>query len=232
MTSNGFNPNRDKDGQFANGPKSPANPDNLTAPVVLPPLNTAGTQEEFDASVREAHEAFTALVAEKNEERSRGLDPAVIALRDRAQVVDALAGIKFGYGSTPCLMTDYSGRAMYGEECPAIVVDSEDELYQFHSRLASTNPKLDELLREKSRQDSMGLGIVEYYPGVNLGEGAWPITGDGEEDFDDDDGSTEMCRTEGCDGDPNDGDSYDGYCGNCADRIYGDLDGEDGDTGN
>ncbi|HIV77298.1 MAG TPA: hypothetical protein H9899_07220 [Candidatus Sphingomonas excrementigallinarum] len=26
------------------------------------------------------------------------------------------------------------------------------------------------------------------------------------------------CRTEGCDGDPDDGEGFDGFCGNCADR--------------
>lgn len=28
----------------------------------------------------------------------------------------------------------------------------------------------------------------------------------------------DRCRTEDCDGDPNDGEGFDGYCGNCADR--------------
>ena len=32
-------------------------------------------------------------------------------------------------------------------------------------------------------------------------------------------GTDNMCRTATCSGDPNDGDAYDGYCGNCADRI-------------
>lgn len=27
------------------------------------------------------------------------------------------------------------------------------------------------------------------------------------------------CRTEGCREDPDNGEGYDGYCGNCADRI-------------
>ena len=34
----------------------------------------------------------------------------------------------------------------------------------------------------------------------------------------------DFCRTEGCDGDPNDGDSYDGYCPSCADKTYGSED--------
>lgn len=29
----------------------------------------------------------------------------------------------------------------------------------------------------------------------------------------------DRCRTPGCDGDPNTGDSWDGYCGDCADRL-------------
>ncbi|MGZ6347976.1 MAG: hypothetical protein ACXWP0_01140 [Ktedonobacterales bacterium] len=29
----------------------------------------------------------------------------------------------------------------------------------------------------------------------------------------------EQCRTLGCDGNPNDGEGWDGYCGNCADRL-------------
>ena len=31
---------------------------------------------------------------------------------------------------------------------------------------------------------------------------------------------TDKCRTPKCDGDPNDGEGWDGFCGNCADRIY------------
>jgi len=27
------------------------------------------------------------------------------------------------------------------------------------------------------------------------------------------------CRTDGCDGDPDDGEGWDGFCGNCADAI-------------
>lgn len=30
--------------------------------------------------------------------------------------------------------------------------------------------------------------------------------------------SDPRCRTEGCDGDPDDGEGWDGYCGNCADK--------------
>lgn len=30
----------------------------------------------------------------------------------------------------------------------------------------------------------------------------------------------EPCATEGCDGSMDDGEGEDGYCGNCADRIY------------
>lgn len=29
----------------------------------------------------------------------------------------------------------------------------------------------------------------------------------------------DQCRTEDCDGDPNDGEGWDGFCGNCADRM-------------
>lgn len=32
----------------------------------------------------------------------------------------------------------------------------------------------------------------------------------------------DKCRTEGCDGDPDDGEGEDGYCGNCADAIAND----------
>lgn len=37
------------------------------------------------------------------------------------------------------------------------------------------------------------------------------------------------CRTEGCSGDPDDGDGWNGYCGNCADKLDGEA--EDGDDG-
>lgn len=31
--------------------------------------------------------------------------------------------------------------------------------------------------------------------------------------------SKEKCRTPRCDGDPDNGEGWDGFCGNCADRI-------------
>ncbi|WNV90287.1 hypothetical protein [Umezawaea sp. Da 62-37] len=47
-----------------------------------------------------------------------------------------------------------------------------------------------------------------------------------EQDDDEEDEEPAPCRTEDCDGDPDDGEGWDGYCGNCADRLDGGEDDE------
>ncbi|CAL9677544.1 hypothetical protein SUDANB95_07869 (plasmid) [Actinosynnema sp. ALI-1.44] len=48
-----------------------------------------------------------------------------------------------------------------------------------------------------------------------------PITASESDDFDEDDFDEDaVCRSEDCDEDPRGGEGWDGYCGNCADRIF------------
>ena len=46
-----------------------------------------------------------------------------------------------------------------------------------------------------------------------------PFEGEGFLEISLDEDEENRCRTEGCDEDPNDGEGFDGYCGNCADRL-------------
>jgi hypothetical protein len=80
------------------------------------------------------------------------------------------------------LHTDYSGRAMYGATCPALYLDSPAEAYAFMATLgvasqAGVDQVYDDGVAEAeavvavakaTRQDSMGLGIVIYWPGLHL----------------------------------------------------------------
>lgn len=52
---------------------------------------------------------------------------------------------------------------------------------------------------------------------------------DAEDDDDDEDDEDAACRTPDCDESTDDGEGWNGYCGNCADRIEGDRDSIEGD---
>jgi len=73
---------------------------------------------------------------------------------------------------------DYSGRAMYGDTCAAIVAPDESTVAQILVGLSSYDHDAAQRLAECQRIDSMGLSIVAYYPGVAL-------DGEGDEDLDD-----------------------------------------------
>lgn len=69
---------------------------------------------------------------------------------------------------------DYSGRGMYGETCAAIVAPDESMIAQILVELARLDAasEIAVLLARQQRLDSMGRGVVAYYPGVDLdGEG-------------------------------------------------------------
>jgi hypothetical protein len=64
-TGAGYNPNRDKNGQFATGAKLPVDPENLRLIAQALPLNTDGTREEFNASVAASRAAFELVLHQK-----------------------------------------------------------------------------------------------------------------------------------------------------------------------
>lgn len=69
------------------------------------------------------------------------------------------------------LYRDYSGRAMYGKTCFGIVVDSITDAFEFYVAVAIVLDADDAReLALAARTDSMGLGMIVYFPGVELVE--------------------------------------------------------------
>lgn len=82
----------------------------------------------------------------------------------RQQVVDIE-----GDGDYHC--SSYSGRGMYGSSCFAISTDESE----FHVALVLVRvlgQEQTESMAERLRTDSMGLGVVLYFPGYELAAGA------------------------------------------------------------
>ena len=68
-------------------------------------------------------------------------------------------------------MPDYSGRCMYGKECPAITVDDDATLYQSFVALGQTLEFRDaKKLARTAKTDSMGRGTVVYWPNLVFDE--------------------------------------------------------------
>lgn len=63
-----------------------------------------------------------------------------------------------------CEPRSYSGRAMFGERCVGIALDSDSELWRVAQSLASRD-----IFIGGPRTDSLGMGIIAYWPGVK-----WP----------------------------------------------------------
>lgn len=71
-------------------------------------------------------------------------------------------------GDDVSIIGDYSGRAMYGERCAAIIAPDPELVAQILVELARRDPDVAAKLAERQRLDSMGRGIVAYFPGVKL----------------------------------------------------------------
>jgi len=65
--------------------------------------------------------------------------------------------------------TDYSGRGMYGRTCVGFDLDSKGDLLNLGASLQA-NGLLDEFYSSASF-DSMGLGIIVYFPGIKCEDG-------------------------------------------------------------
>jgi hypothetical protein len=85
------------------------------------------------------------------------------------------------YGISGAEARSYSGRAMYGEECLGIVFDDLADAIRFAFAVGAADPDLADTLIQP-RFDSMGRGIIVYWPSV----AAWDGIGDEDEDEDED----------------------------------------------
>ena len=99
-----------------------------------------------------------------------------------SEIVDVL----WEYGDGDITPRSYSGRAMYGDRCLALVCDDLSQIVDLIGKLAyeagvrdgsqalddsvrDSAAALGDLLRESSmRTDSMGRGIVAYWPSIEL----------------------------------------------------------------
>lgn len=73
------------------------------------------------------------------------------------------------------LRTDYSGRAMYGEQCLGIVGDSSTEFVIRLIGELNADPDFKDdaadavlAMSRRERRDSMGLSSIFYYPGYGV----------------------------------------------------------------
>lgn len=64
--------------------------------------------------------------------------------------------------------SDYSGRGMYGATCLAFTCDDERQAIKVMIGLARLDDGLAEELADCYRTDQLGLGIVVYFPGVEV----------------------------------------------------------------
>ena len=61
-------------------------------------------------------------------------------------------------------VTDYSGRFMYGKECPGFSSDSISEVFLMFTTIAEENPELAHAMAKGAKTDSMGRGMIVYWP--------------------------------------------------------------------
>ena len=61
---------------------------------------------------------------------------------------------------------DYSGRSMYGALCPSFTVEAINEAFSVFVELAENDPEMAMGLAKGARSDSMGHGMVIYWPNI------------------------------------------------------------------
>lgn len=67
------------------------------------------------------------------------------------------------------LTNTYSGRAMFGDECFGVIVDNGlSQAFSFFAHLAIEDPDVALQIANAVRTDSMGTGIIVYFPGYQL----------------------------------------------------------------
>lgn len=60
----------------------------------------------------------------------------------------------------------YSGRGMYGKECPSAHFEEMQDAFELFADIASEDAELARWMARKARTDSMGRGVVVYWPGA------------------------------------------------------------------
>lgn len=78
--------------------------------------------------------------------------------------------IGFGQDLDQILDYDYSGRGMYGRSCIGLRVDSMKQAVQVLVAVAEHDADLARLLAEEFTTDSLGMGIIAYFPGVQVAD--------------------------------------------------------------
>lgn len=66
--------------------------------------------------------------------------------------------------------TDYSGRFMYGDECIGIDLASVTDFSVVLLNVAARDREFAYTLADAERSDSMGFGVIVYFPGVKAPE--------------------------------------------------------------
>lgn len=95
------------------------------------------------------------------------------------EIVDALSVMGIEDAS---VMTDYSGRAMYGAKCFGIVVDAPDftvgaAMAMLFAGKEDTDTDLNDVMYDlcrAARTDNMGRSVIVYFPGYNVQGGDFP----------------------------------------------------------
>lgn len=91
--------------------------------------------------------------------------------------IDSIEGAAYDANAE---IRSYSGRMMFGENCPAIVIDSVNNLTAFFVSLAANDSVLAAKLSRELRVDSLGLREIAYWPSIS-------VPADWAEDDDEDD---------------------------------------------
>lgn len=94
---------------------------------------------------------------------------------DQADAVDMAAG------NAGVEATSYSGRAMFGQYCLGLSADNLSQVARFFVGLAQEDADLADALARNMRTDSLGLGMIAYFPSFDSA-GFWA-----DEDEDEDD---------------------------------------------
>lgn len=66
--------------------------------------------------------------------------------------------------------TDYSGRGMYGDECIGIDLASVSDFSTILLNVADEDREFARSLADRQQSDSMGLGVIIYFPGLQAPE--------------------------------------------------------------
>ena len=61
---------------------------------------------------------------------------------------------------------DYSGRFMYGKECPGVEADNMNKVFSMLVSLAASQPEMAKHLAARAKIDNMGQGIIVYWPDI------------------------------------------------------------------